>query len=139
MDIETFREKNVKVHEIPFNSSFKWQMSIHNITAPDSGAVVKQVLFLKGAPDVLMSKCSFYLNQRGEVVPIDAEFMVSYQRAYEDFGGEGERVLGFAMRDMPRSMDEELSLEPKFKEKLKEDLIGAIESCPFQTLLDIYL
>ena len=90
MDIETFRSRNVKVHEIPFNSSFKWQMSIHNLT---TGAGVKQVLFLKGAPDVLMSKCAFYLNQSGEVVPIDAEFMESYQRVYEDFGGEGERVL----------------------------------------------
>ena len=124
MDIETFRSRNVKVHEIPFNSSFKWQMSIHNLTIPGSGAGVKQVLFLKGAPDVLMSKCAFYLNQRGEVVPIDAEFMGSYQRVYEDFGGEGERVLGFAMRDMSRIVDEELSLDPKFKDKLKEDLIG---------------
>jgi magnesium-transporting ATPase (P-type) len=33
-------------------------------------------------------------------------------------------VLGFAMRPMPRTVDEEESLDPKYKEKLKEGLVG---------------
>jgi sodium/potassium-transporting ATPase subunit alpha len=32
-EIENFRSKNPKVHEIPFNSSFKWQMSIHTVAS----------------------------------------------------------------------------------------------------------
>ena len=33
-------------------------------------------------------------------------------------------MLGFAMRPMPRTVDEEESLDPKYKEKLKEGLVG---------------
>jgi magnesium-transporting ATPase (P-type) len=48
-----------------------------------------------------------------------------YTETYEQFGGNGERVLGFAMRSMPRTVEEEESLDPKYKEKLKEGLVGS--------------
>ena len=51
--IEDFRNSNPKVHEVPFNSANKWQMSIHRMKGADD-----DVLFLKGAPDVLLSKCN---------------------------------------------------------------------------------
>lgn len=31
IDIEEFRNLNPKIHEVPFNSSNKWQMSIHQV------------------------------------------------------------------------------------------------------------
>lgn len=52
-DIEVFRSENPKVHEIPFNSSFKWQMSLHSLAGDGNN---RQILFLKGAPDVLLTK-----------------------------------------------------------------------------------
>jgi magnesium-transporting ATPase (P-type) len=51
-------------------------------------------------------------------------FRQIYTETYEQFGGNGERVLGFAMRPMPRTVEEEESLDPKYKEKLKEGLVG---------------
>ena len=68
VEMEQFREANPKVHEVPFNSSNKWQMSIHSMAVQGG----KQCLFLKGAPDVLMKKCSHYLHADGKTeVPID--------------------------------------------------------------------
>jgi len=117
--IEDFRSANPKVHEIPFNSAFKWQLTIHKMES--SG---KQVLFLKGAPDVLLGKCGSYLDADGSVKPIDKEFERIYTTAYEDFGGNGERVLGFAMRAMAKTVEEELAANPKYKETLRTDMIG---------------
>ncbi len=134
-DIEKFREANPKVHEIPFNSAFKWQMSIHNLQSEGG----RQVLFLKGAPDVLLSKCSFYMNKEGQYVPIDETFRALYTSVYEDFGGNGERVLGFAMKPLLKSLDEELAANPQFKEKLREDLIGKKTDTPVKDLIFVGL
>ena len=62
----------------------------------------KVVLLLKGAPDVLMSKCSSYLAADGSILPCDDAFATLYTDVYERFGGNGERVLGFAMKTLPR-------------------------------------
>jgi sodium/potassium-transporting ATPase subunit alpha len=69
MEIEEYRAANPKVHEVPFNSSNKWQMSIH--TMKHSGT---QLLLLKGAPDVLLDKCSHYLAEDGTHKPCDETF-----------------------------------------------------------------
>jgi len=119
-DIEEFRAQNPKVHEIPFNSANKWQLSIHTMKSLGG----KQLTLLKGAPDVLMSKCSFYVSADGNVVPIDDHFVSNYDEAYEDFGGKGQRVLAFAMREMPRTIAEEENMNPKYKDMLKEAVVG---------------
>jgi sodium/potassium-transporting ATPase subunit alpha len=134
-EIEVFRSQNPKVHEIPFNSSFKWQMSIHNLTSEGG----RQFLFLKGAPDVLLSKCSFYLSPEGSYQEIDEKFRKDYQREYEVFGGNGERVLGFAMRPMLKTMEEELESNPQFKEKLRDDLVGKKTDKPITDLIFVGL
>jgi len=119
-EVEAFRAANPKLHEIPFNSAFKWQMSIHSVASQGG----KQLLLIKGAPDVLLDKCSHYLGPDGTVHEKDAAFDAIYTAAYEDFGGQGERVLGFAMRPMVRSLEEELQADPRYKDELKEALIG---------------
>jgi sodium/potassium-transporting ATPase subunit alpha len=111
MNIEEYRAANPKVWEIPFNSANKWQMSIHSLKSLDG----RQLLLLKGAPDVLLTKCSHYLTVDGTTKPIDEVFSSRYTDVYEEYGGNGERVLGFAMRPMPRTVEEEEALDPKYK------------------------
>ena len=98
--VEEYRQMNPKIHEVPFNSKNKWQMSIHAM-ASDGG---KQIMFVKGAPDVLLGKCDRYLAADGTVKMMDDAFKKDYDVVYNDFGGNGERVLGFAYpRPLPRS------------------------------------
>jgi sodium/potassium-transporting ATPase subunit alpha len=124
-DIEAYRDANPKVHEIPFNSKAKWQMTIHKLQSLQGKGGSGQLLFIKGAPDVLLDKCSHYLAPDGSHHPCDEAFKTHYDDAYDAYGGNGERVLGFAMRPMPRSVDEEERLDPDYKAKLKEGLIGS--------------
>lgn len=119
--IEEYRAANPKMHEIPFNSSNKWQMSIHRLASLGRD---KEVLMLKGAPDVLLSKCSRYLMDDGTIGEVDAAFTLLYTQVYEEFGGQGERVLGFAMKPLDRTIEEEEAMNPDFKEVLKAGLVG---------------
>lgn len=122
MAIEDFRAKNPKLFEIPFNSSLKWQMSIHNLH--NNSMSPSSVLLLKGAPDVLISKCGFYYNSHGEVMAIDESFRNQYISSYEEFGGQGERVLGFAMKALNINVKDEIAQGTNYLEVLREDLIG---------------
>jgi sodium/potassium-transporting ATPase subunit alpha len=131
--LEEYRDTNTKLHEIPFNSENKWQMSIHKqatsstSSSPSTPLVEeKNTLYLKGAPDVLLSKCSHYLDEKGEKRLIDDAFMEVYVSRYEGFGGNGERVLGFAFKDLSRPLKEEQARDPLFLDTLKENLVGKV-------------
>eukprot|EP01039_Chlorochromonas_danica_P011217 gene11217-12511_t len=135
VDIESFRADNRKVHEIPFNSSFKWQMSIHPLVSMQK----QEMIFLKGAPDVLLGKCAFYLSSSGEIKAIDEAFTDIYTAVYEDFGGNGERVLGFAMKPLKGSYAELIEADPHFKEKLRADMIGKETTTPINDMIFVGL
>ena len=83
-NLEEYRDINTKLYEIPFNSENKWQMSIHK---ENSSAKESNILYLKGAPDVLLSKCSHYIDPSGQKRLIDDDFMKNYILRYEGFGG----------------------------------------------------
>lgn len=119
MDIDTYRNMNFKVHEIPFSSTSKWQMSIHALTHQ----MGKEFIFLKGAPDVLIDKCSQFVGIGGDFVDIDLSFMSAYREACDSFAGSGERVLAFAMKALPKSVVEIEEENKNFREELKAQLI----------------
>jgi sodium/potassium-transporting ATPase subunit alpha len=134
MSVESFREANPKVFEVPFNSANKWQMSIHALASTG-----KQVMFVKGGPDVLLKKCNRYLAPDGSFKKIDEEFDNMYNVAYEAFGGNGERVLGFSMYPMEKTVEDEEASNPKWKDQLKERLVGKDESSFFKDLIFVGL
>lgn len=131
-DIEDYRKQNDKVFEIPFNSSNKWQLSIHTMrqfTIWDSEGVpssqeAKDVIMFKGAPDVILSKCSHYMERNGACKEINPDFIAQYNSQYEAFGGEGERVLGFAFLPMDRRYSTEINSNPEFTNEMKDSYIG---------------
>jgi sodium/potassium-transporting ATPase subunit alpha len=135
-EMEAFRQAHPKVAEIPFNSAFKFQMSVHQFAegegveglggngAGEGESVCRQVLFIKGAADVLLPKCSRYMDRDGVCQPIDEAFTAAFEKAVSAFSGQGERVLGLVMRPMQRDYEVETALDPGYKETLKERLIG---------------
>ncbi len=92
-DVDTIRARFPKVFEIPFNSTNKWQLSIHDTR----NAKKKHLLVIKGAPERILLKCKKALIN-GRKIDIDDAFREQYDRAYKTFGGAGERVLGFAQK-----------------------------------------
>ncbi|XP_008567737.1 PREDICTED: sodium/potassium-transporting ATPase subunit alpha-4 [Galeopterus variegatus] len=96
--VKEMREKNPKVAEIPFNSTNKYQMSIHL----QENSSQTHVLMMKGAPERILEFCSTFLLN-GQEYPMDDEMKEAFQNAYLKMGGLGERVLGFCFLNLPSS------------------------------------
>ncbi|XP_074118401.1 LOW QUALITY PROTEIN: sodium/potassium-transporting ATPase subunit alpha-2-like [Sminthopsis crassicaudata] len=84
------RMKYTKVAEIPFNSTNKYQLSIH-IRDETS---MRYFLVMKGAPEQILERCSTILVN-GTEQTLDDKTQEAFQNAYMELGGRGERVLGF--------------------------------------------
>ncbi|KAL6481399.1 hypothetical protein MHYP_G00094790 [Metynnis hypsauchen] len=95
--VKDLRDKHPKVAEIPFNSTNKYQLSIHK--NPNSSET-KHLLLMKGAPERILDRCSTILLQ-GKEEPLDDEMKDAFQNAYMKLGGLGERVLGFCHYVLP--------------------------------------
>lgn len=95
-DTAKVREEHKKVADIPFNSTNKYQVSVHE--QPDSES---HLLVMKGAPERILDRCTKILLN-GEVLdmPEDSEYRQKFQDSYMELGGLGERVLGFCHQHM---------------------------------------
>uniref|UniRef100_A0A6Q2X090 Cation-transporting P-type ATPase N-terminal domain-containing protein n=1 Tax=Esox lucius TaxID=8010 RepID=A0A6Q2X090_ESOLU len=88
--VRSMRDRNPKVGEIPFNSTNKYQLSIHEQEDNEKS----HLLVMKGAPERILDRCSTIMIE-GQVLPLDEDWIDAFQTAYMDLGGLGERVLGF--------------------------------------------
>ncbi|XP_078265380.1 sodium/potassium-transporting ATPase subunit alpha [Rhinoraja longicauda] len=94
--VQQIRDRNQKIVEIPFNSTNKYQLSIHENEKGDS----RYLLVMKGAPERILDRCtSILLN--GVEQPLNTEMKEGFQNAYMELGGLGERVLGFCHFNLP--------------------------------------
>lgn len=90
IDYKLLREKYIRLNELPFDSDRKLMSTINNI-----GNDV--LMFTKGAPDIVFSRCKYALNN-GELVPISKEIISEYKNANEEFSKKALRVLAFATK-----------------------------------------
>ena len=90
-----FRSKNKKVTEIPFNSTNKYQVSVH-----ENESKTCYCLVMKGAPERILERCSTILIGDKEQ-PMSDDWSKHFNEAYMALGSLGERVLGFC--DLPLS------------------------------------
>ncbi|XP_075047707.1 potassium-transporting ATPase alpha chain 2-like [Mixophyes fleayi] len=93
------RKRNEKVLEIPFNSSNKYQVSIH---IPEDPAQKGYLLVMKGAPERILERCSTIMI-KGQEFPLDDKMKEDFEKAYLSLGSLGERVLGFCHLLLPSS------------------------------------
>jgi len=96
-DTMKFRSNNKKVCEIPFNSTNKFQVSIH-----EQEGASGNLLVMKGAPERILERCTTILVN-GKEIPLDNEWKAKFENAYMELGGLGERVLGFCDFALPTS------------------------------------
>lgn len=96
-DVMSMRDRNKKVAEIPFNSTNKYQLSIHE---QEDQSDPRHVLVMKGAPERILDRCSTILVG-GEEKPLDDAAKENFNSAYMQLGGMGERVLGFCHCYLP--------------------------------------
>lgn len=94
--VTEFRAANPKIAEIPFNSTNKYQVSIHTTNDGDD----RYLVVMKGAPERILDRCSTILVD-GKEIHMDDQWRESFNNAYLELGGIGERVLGFCDLRLP--------------------------------------
>ena len=95
--VKTIRDTHNKIVEIPFNSTNKYQVSIHETDDPNDP---RYLLVMKGAPERILDRCSTILIN-GKEEPLDDAMREAFNVAYLELGGMGERVLGFCHFYLP--------------------------------------
>jgi Mg2+-importing ATPase len=87
-----------KLEEIPYDFVRK-RLSV--VVDTDPGTEIKPLLITKGALDNVVSICS-YVMADGTAAPIDEAHRTSIGTKYAEWSSKGFRVLGIAVRDVPR-------------------------------------
>ena len=78
--------------EIPFDTQHQFMATLHH--SHEDGVFA----CIKGAPERVLAMCSRQRGEKGDA-PLDAEF---WRERTEAMAGQGMRVLGIAVRELPR-------------------------------------
>ena len=113
--------ENLRIGEVPFDSSRKMMTTVHN----SNGKIIQ---YTKGACEILLDRCSGYLESNGTVVPMTEEIKKKIKVKNKEFADKALRVLGATFR-------EHSNIPEKFdSESLENDLVfigfvGMIDPC----------
>ena len=103
-----------RLAEVPFSSERKLMSTVHS----DAERQERVVTFTKGAPDVLLSRCSKELVGE-EWRPLTAERRAAIAKENEQLAAEALRTLGIAYRVFPKEAFDVTDVD----ESVEEDLV----------------
>lgn len=120
VDLEGAALQFPRLAEIPFDSANKFMATFHH----DGDRVV---MFVKGAPDVLLARSARWLGEAGEQ-PLDEAGREQLLSENEAMAGRGLRVLAMASRTFPaRDFDPAGDLMPYIAELCLLGLVGIMD------------
>ncbi|CAF2143858.1 unnamed protein product [Rotaria magnacalcarata] len=132
VDIVRVRSVNPRLKVLPFNSANKFMISANQLEASDSSVVEKDrfvLITMKGAPDMVMQRCSTYKANNDEILPLDTEVKNALAIRQEKLGKNGYRVIALCQQKLPRQQYD--SMMEKYKDSQQsstpseaEDLSG---------------
>src|SRR5215218_6047898 len=110
---EALESRFERVGEVPFSSERKLMSTVHK----DAEKRERLVAFAKGAPDVLLPRCTHELVG-DEARPLSEERREEIQDANERLAGEALRTLGAAFRSLPPD-----AVEVDVGDRIETDLV----------------
>src|SRR5262249_41598104 len=81
-----------RIDAIPFESEHKFMATLHR------GVDAKEMLLVKGAPEVVLEHCDRQQLSDGKQTPLDRD---RFMKVSDKLAGQGERVLGLAWLESP--------------------------------------
>jgi Ca2+-transporting ATPase len=126
LDIEETRKSYPRVAEVPFDSDYKFMATFHEMLGAQGDRVIR--CYVKGAPDVLISRGSSYRAPDGTVVPVTDENRSLATDANDRLAREGMRVMVVGLRDFdPASFDPSGDLIPLVQELTLLAMVGIVD------------
>ena len=108
VDAEVSRREAPRLAEVPFDSAYKFMATFHH--APRREESERLVEAVKGAPDVVLDRCSQAL-WHGQVIPL-AQVRDEIEAANASLSERGLRVLSFAVRLMAEHEEQDMLADP---------------------------
>jgi Ca2+-transporting ATPase len=116
LDVVALEARFRRVGEVPFSSERKLMTTVHR----DEQRQERLLVFTKGAPDVLLARCSHELGGE-QPRPLDEARRAEILKVNEDLAGQALRTLGVAYHEVPAS-----ALDPDaVDERVERDLVFA--------------
>ena len=103
VDYKSIRENYTRISEIPFDSDRKLMTTVNLIDD-------ENIMFTKGAPDVIFKRCKYALKY-DEVIEISDEILDEYKKINENFSNRALRVLAFAYKNVADEFEPSLDNE----------------------------
>jgi Ca2+-transporting ATPase len=126
LDIEETRKAYPRVAEVPFDSEYKFMATFHEMTGTDGRNVVR--CYVKGAPDVLISKGGSYRDPDGTIVPVTEDNRHLALEANDRMAEGGQRVMVVAQREFePASFDPNGDLLGLVKDLTLLAMVGIVD------------
>ena len=126
LDVDETRRDFPRIAEVPFDSEYKFMATFHEMTDSQGRPVVR--CYVKGAPDVLISRGGSYRAPDGSLVPItDANRHLALE-ANDRMANSGERVMVVAQRDFdPALFQPEGDLLPLVTDLTLLAMVGIVD------------
>src|SRR5262249_45031581 len=93
MDRQTEQAAFPRIDAIPFESEHKFMATLH------ASADGRQLLLVKGAPEVILEQCTLQQTAGGQTVPLDRG---RFTKEADRLASQGERVLALAWLENPQ-------------------------------------
>ncbi|MDD2340403.1 MAG: cation-translocating P-type ATPase [Methanosarcina sp.] len=114
LEAEALNARLERVGEVPFSSERKLMSTVHT----DAEQEERLLAFTKGAPDVLLTRCTQELVG-DEIKPLTVERRAEILKSNEELAGEALRTLAVAFRTLPK----DVMKQEEFDEHVEKDLV----------------
>ncbi len=91
-------ERWPRIESIPFESAHQYMATLH-----DRGSERSRTVFVKGAVEVILERCTDGLDPQSHARELDREHAL---HVAEELAGKGLRVLAFARKELPAGVSE---------------------------------
>ena len=126
IQVQEFRRNNPRIASIPFDSDYKFMATFHEMKEPDGRTIIRA--YVKGAPDVILSRSSFGLLADGKAIKLTEEHQTKILNENERIAQEGLRVLAFARKDFdPATFDPKADLMPLMEDLTISSFVGEVD------------
>lgn len=126
LDIEQTRAAYPRIAEVPFDSEYKFMATFHNMTNAKGKPVVRA--YVKGAPDVLISRGSKFWTAEGDEVSTGEEQRNRAISENDRLAASGQRVMVVAQRDFdPGTFDPQAKLIDSMTDLTLLAMVGIVD------------
>jgi Ca2+-transporting ATPase len=126
LDIAQTRAAYPRIVEVPFDSDYKFMATYHRMTGDGGRPVVR--CYVKGAPDVLISRAASYREPDGTIVAVTDDNRQLASDANDRIAAAGERVMVVAQRDFdPSGFDPSANLIEQVRDLTLLAMVGIVD------------